>query len=147
MEPKILLADEPTGSLDERKAEAVMRLLTSLPCELECTLLLVTHSEKVARSIWMDVDSSTGEGNFMLWPVVKALLGHYRRVTHFRLFCVAWASTWRIITGWQATAINQHAKQSYAFYGEKLFSNPLPYRIRPKHNANKIPSLLYPATS
>ncbi|MCV5638524.1 ATP-binding cassette domain-containing protein, partial [Escherichia coli] len=48
MEPKILLADEPTGSLDERNAEAVMRLLTSLARQLECTLLLVTHSEKVA---------------------------------------------------------------------------------------------------
>ncbi|MCF7502462.1 MULTISPECIES: ABC transporter ATP-binding protein [Vibrio] len=48
MEPKILLADEPTGSLDERNAEAVMRLLTSLTRQLECTLLLVTHSEKVA---------------------------------------------------------------------------------------------------
>mgnify|MGYP001491442787 CR=1 FL=1 len=49
MEPKILLADEPTGSLDERNAEAVMRLLTSLARQLECTLLLVTHSEKVAE--------------------------------------------------------------------------------------------------
>ncbi|MCV5736085.1 ATP-binding cassette domain-containing protein, partial [Escherichia coli] len=48
MEPKILLADEPTGSLDERNAEAVMRLLTSLARQLDCTLLLVTHSEKVA---------------------------------------------------------------------------------------------------
>ena len=48
MEPKILLADEPTGSLDERNAEAVMRLLTQLTRQLECTLLLVTHSEKVA---------------------------------------------------------------------------------------------------
>ena len=48
MEPKLLLADEPTGSLDERNAEAVMRLLTSLTRELECTLLLVTHSEQVA---------------------------------------------------------------------------------------------------
>lgn len=48
MEPKILLADEPTGSLDERNAEAVMRLLTSLTKQLECTLLLVTHSEQVA---------------------------------------------------------------------------------------------------
>ncbi|GAK84538.1 AttE component of AttEFGH ABC transport system [Vibrio ponticus] len=48
MEPKLLLADEPTGSLDERNAEAVMRLLTTLTRQLECTLLLVTHSEKVA---------------------------------------------------------------------------------------------------
>lgn len=49
MEPKILLADEPTGSLDERNAEAVMRLLTSLTRQLDCTLLLVTHSERVAE--------------------------------------------------------------------------------------------------
>jgi len=49
MEPKLLLADEPTGSLDERNAEAVMRLLTTLARQLECTLLLVTHSEKVAQ--------------------------------------------------------------------------------------------------
>ncbi|MFB9134346.1 ABC transporter ATP-binding protein [Vibrio sp. AK197] len=49
MEPQILLADEPTGSLDERNAEAVMRLLTSLTRHLNCTLLLVTHSEHVAQ--------------------------------------------------------------------------------------------------
>jgi putative ABC transport system ATP-binding protein len=49
MEPKLLLADEPTGSLDERNAEAVMRLLTTLTKQLDCTLLLVTHSEKVAQ--------------------------------------------------------------------------------------------------
>ncbi len=49
MEPKILLADEPTGSLDERNAEAVMRLLTTLSRQLECTLLLVTHSQRVAE--------------------------------------------------------------------------------------------------
>lgn len=49
MEPTLLLADEPTGSLDERNAEAVMRLLTTLARQLECTLLLVTHSEKVAQ--------------------------------------------------------------------------------------------------
>ncbi|MDA0147716.1 ABC transporter ATP-binding protein [Vibrio sp. LaRot3] len=49
MEPKLLLADEPTGSLDERNAEAVMRLLTTLTKQLECTLFLVTHSEKVAQ--------------------------------------------------------------------------------------------------
>ncbi|MGL6260245.1 ABC transporter ATP-binding protein [Vibrio sp. WXL210] len=49
LEPNLLLADEPTGSLDERNAEAVMRLLTRLTRDLNCTLLLVTHSEKVAN--------------------------------------------------------------------------------------------------
>ncbi|KMV30825.1 ABC transporter ATP-binding protein [Photobacterium swingsii] len=48
MEPDILLADEPTGSLDERNASAVIRLLTNLASKLDCTLLLVTHSEQVA---------------------------------------------------------------------------------------------------
>ncbi|CAH0533391.1 Bacitracin export ATP-binding protein BceA [Vibrio stylophorae] len=51
MEPKLLLADEPTGSLDERNAEAVMRLLTSLTREQNCSLLLVTHSEQVAAHL------------------------------------------------------------------------------------------------
>ncbi|UJF20061.1 ABC transporter ATP-binding protein [Vibrio sp. SS-MA-C1-2] len=48
MEPAILLADEPTGSLDEKNAHAVMRLLSQLTKQLDCTLLLVTHSENVA---------------------------------------------------------------------------------------------------
>ncbi|PSW03776.1 ABC transporter ATP-binding protein [Photobacterium lipolyticum] len=48
MEPEILLADEPTGSLDERNAGAVIRLLTNLTHQLDCTLLLVTHSKQVA---------------------------------------------------------------------------------------------------
>lgn len=48
MEPKILLADEPTGSLDERNADAVMRLLITLTQSLNCGLLVVTHSKKVA---------------------------------------------------------------------------------------------------
>ncbi len=49
MEPKLLLADEPTGSLDEKNEAAVMRLLISLAKELRCTLLLVTHSANVAK--------------------------------------------------------------------------------------------------
>ncbi|MBD1577317.1 MULTISPECIES: ABC transporter ATP-binding protein [Vibrio] len=51
MEPSLLLADEPTGSLDEKNAEAVMRLLISLTTQMECTLLLVTHSERVAKHL------------------------------------------------------------------------------------------------
>ncbi len=48
MEPSILLADEPTGSLDERNEDAVMRLLITLTKKLNCSLLMVTHSERVA---------------------------------------------------------------------------------------------------
>ncbi|KHT63087.1 ABC transporter ATP-binding protein [Photobacterium gaetbulicola] len=48
MEPQILLADEPTGSLDERNAAAVINLLINLTKQLDCTLLLVTHSKQVA---------------------------------------------------------------------------------------------------
>jgi len=40
------------------------------------------------------------------------------------------------------SSINSHARQSYE-HGEKLFSNPLPYRIRPKHTTNKIPQGFY----
>ncbi len=73
----------------------------------------------------------------MLWPVVKALLGHYRRYP-LQIFLVWLGLTLSVSLLVGVTAINQHARQSYE-HGEKLFSNPLPYRIRTKHIANKIP--------
>lgn len=48
MEPTFLLADEPTGSLDERNATNVIKLLSHMAKECQCTLLVVTHSEVVA---------------------------------------------------------------------------------------------------
>ena len=47
--PKILLADEPTGSLDRTSAENLTDLLVSLNKEEGLTLLVVTHSEKLAN--------------------------------------------------------------------------------------------------
>ena len=48
VEPAILLADEPSGSLDARTGDAVMRLLFGLAESRNTTLLLVTHSDKLA---------------------------------------------------------------------------------------------------
>ncbi len=41
--PRLLLADEPTGNLDDQTAEAVRELLFDLNGELGTTLVLVTH--------------------------------------------------------------------------------------------------------
>ncbi|HEY8973024.1 MAG TPA: ATP-binding cassette domain-containing protein [Burkholderiaceae bacterium] len=47
--PKLLLADEPTGSLDAASGEAVIRLLFEMNRENGTTLVLVTHDESLAR--------------------------------------------------------------------------------------------------
>lgn len=48
-EPRLLLADEPTGNLDSANAEQVMALLQRISSQCETTLLVVTHSAEVAR--------------------------------------------------------------------------------------------------
>lgn len=47
--PQLVVADEPTGSLDERNAEVMSDLLFDLPASQGCTLLVVTHSRAVAE--------------------------------------------------------------------------------------------------
>jgi len=42
-EPRILVADEPTGDLDKRSAHEILTLLQRLTVELGCTLIMVTH--------------------------------------------------------------------------------------------------------
>jgi putative ABC transport system ATP-binding protein len=46
--PKLLLADEPTGSLDAESGEAVIELLFQLNREAGTTLVMVTHDEHLA---------------------------------------------------------------------------------------------------
>jgi len=48
--PKVLLADEPTGNLDERTGGQVMDLLLNTCDEENTGLILVTHNESFARS-------------------------------------------------------------------------------------------------
>ena len=47
--PKLLLADEPTGNLDASTGAAIIELMFSLNREVGTTLLLVTHDEVLAR--------------------------------------------------------------------------------------------------
>ena len=48
-EPEILLADEPTGQLDSRTGEEIMRVFAGLNRTRQITVIVVTHSEEVAR--------------------------------------------------------------------------------------------------
>jgi putative ABC transport system ATP-binding protein len=48
-EPKVLLADEPTGNLDEDTRDEIIGLLEKLWREHGLTLILVTHDSSVAR--------------------------------------------------------------------------------------------------
>ena len=48
-QPKLVLADEPTGSLDKEATENLSRLLVELNREEKVTLITVTHSMELAR--------------------------------------------------------------------------------------------------
>ena len=47
-DPRIVVADEPTGDLDKKAARAIMELLQQLNRELNKTLIMVTHDPKTA---------------------------------------------------------------------------------------------------
>ncbi len=49
--PSLVLADEPTGSLDEISSEAVLELLLQLVREAGSSLLMVTHSARLASRL------------------------------------------------------------------------------------------------
>jgi len=47
--PAVLLADEPTGNLDSGNSAQVLDTLQKIASQQVCTMLIVTHSEEVAR--------------------------------------------------------------------------------------------------
>lgn len=49
--PKLVLADEPTGNLDETTAATVMELMLELVAETGAGLLMVTHSQVLAARL------------------------------------------------------------------------------------------------
>ncbi len=57
-DPKVLLADEPTGDLDRESAEDVLTLLARLNQEFKKTIVMVTHdphaAERASRTVHLD---------------------------------------------------------------------------------------------
>jgi putative ABC transport system ATP-binding protein len=48
--PKMLLADEPTASLDSETGKALTRLMFTVAAEQKCTMLIATHDPEIAAS-------------------------------------------------------------------------------------------------
>ncbi len=60
-EPQLLLADEPTGALDQATADQLGQLLVELNAEENVTLIPVTHSEKLAAQMARTVELNDGQ--------------------------------------------------------------------------------------
>ena len=59
--PAVLLADEPTGNLDEDSAIRVLELLERLRAERGCTLVVVTHNPELAARAHQRLRLSRGQ--------------------------------------------------------------------------------------
>ncbi len=74
-EPKIVLADEPTAALDKKSGRDVVELMQSLAKEKGCTILLVTHDNRILdiadRIIYME------DGRLAKNPDVVAKVGNF----------------------------------------------------------------------
>jgi putative ABC transport system ATP-binding protein len=60
VKPLMLLADEPTGNLDEATADQVLALTRDLVARTGCSLLMVTHSARLAATLDRQINLSAG---------------------------------------------------------------------------------------
>lgn len=61
LNPKVILADEPTGNLDSKTGEIVNEILFKLNREKGMTLIVITHSEHLAQKFGRVVRLKDGE--------------------------------------------------------------------------------------
>ncbi|MFD2442476.1 ABC transporter ATP-binding protein [Bacillus sp. CGMCC 1.16607] len=50
MKPKLILADEPTGNLDQKNGKDILQLLSKLNKEEQITVVMVTHDQQAAQA-------------------------------------------------------------------------------------------------
>lgn len=60
LSPRLLLADEPTGNLDEKNSEAVHQLLMDLNAEIGMTMVVVTHNIELAALMNRQISINDG---------------------------------------------------------------------------------------
>ncbi|HAK38172.1 MAG: ABC transporter ATP-binding protein [Nitrospinaceae bacterium] len=68
--PGLLLADEPTGNLDNKASDSLIELIQSLNSELGQTVVVVTHSQRIASKMDRVMELSGG----LINPVEKSLI-------------------------------------------------------------------------
>ena len=61
MSPSLILADEPTGALDQANAHALIDVLLELNADAHATLIVVTHAEACARRMGRRVGLENGK--------------------------------------------------------------------------------------
>lgn len=59
--PKLILADEPTGNLDSENAENVMKILREINEEFKSTILIITHDAEIANMADRSIKISDGK--------------------------------------------------------------------------------------
>ena len=75
-EPRLILADEPTGNLDSVSGDEIIQLLTRLNREQGATILVVTHDRHVARTTQRIIRMSDGrivEEHLVRDPMIEDL--------------------------------------------------------------------------
>jgi putative ABC transport system ATP-binding protein len=68
--PRLVLADEPTGNLDEKTGDSIMSLLDDVTRQAGKTLIMVTHSRQIASRADLVLEMHAGQ----LVPITQAAL-------------------------------------------------------------------------